>query len=96
MRVVTFPRGMMARHVIKWMVIEHYHRKCKTEIRSGNIRRLPADMTYPLDDINWLQAAHDLAASYGLVLYQGKYGVWRIRTQTWKALKADILRERDG
>lgn len=96
MRIVTFPKGMMVRHVIKWMVLEH-DRNQRVEIRSGRIRRLPDDMVYPLeDDLDWIQAAHDLAAAYGLVLYRCKLGIWRVRTQTWKALKADILRERDG
>lgn len=94
MRVVTFPKGMMARHVIKWMVIEH-DRKAKVAINSGKIRRLPKAMVYPLEDgIDWLEAAKSMAFAYGLVLWQDKRKVWRVRPFVW-ARDQEWFRERN-
>lgn len=96
MRVVTFHKGTHVRTVVRWMLLEadNYHR---TEIRVGNFRRLPMDMTYPYeDDFDWIQAAHDLAKAHGLVLWRDHLGTWRIRVQTWKAMKAEILRDLNG
>lgn len=83
MRIVTFPKGMFVRQVIKWMVLEH---DCysKVAILSGHIRRIPYDMEYPLDDLDWLAAAHDLAHAYGLVLWQDHRKYWRVREFVWK------------
>ena len=93
MRVVTFPKGMMVRHAIKWMVIEH-DRGARVYISAGRIRRLSMDMTYPHEaDVDWLQAAHDLAFAYGLVLWQDHLKIWRVRPFVWSRDK-EMFRER--
>lgn len=83
MRVVTFHKGMFVRQVIRWMVLEDnlYN---KVAIPSGSMRRLPMDMTYPMDDFDFITAAHDLAHAHGLVLYQDHLKYWRVRSFVWK------------
>ena len=99
MRVITFEKGWPLRRLIRWMILEDNPRH-KTEIRIGRpghtyYRKTVVDLTYPYEpDFDWLQAAHDLAWAYGLILYQDKLGTWRLRVLTWKYMKEKILKER--
>lgn len=95
MRIVTFEKGMTVRHVIRWMLLEADPTNVPGFLSRYRYRSLHCDMTYPYEgDEDWMKCAHDLAFAYGLILYQDRVGRWQVKVMTWKAMKAEILKER--
>jgi hypothetical protein len=95
MRIVTFPKGMPVRHVIRWMLLEADPTNVPGFLSRYRYRSLYVDMRYRYeDDVDWYQHAHDLAFAYGLILYQDRVKRWQVKPMTWKAMREKILKER--